>query len=391
MNQTVAERIDALIRGALEAETIPGAIVLLRHGGRVVYEAAHGVSDRQNKAPLRTDSVLWLASLTKPMIAAAILQLWEQDRLQLRDPISRFIPEFAKPRMVRVWRTREGEPEGTLPAVALSGPVQDPPHDLTPASREVTLLDLLTHTSGLQTITIPNSKVPPVVAGDTLASRVPALLDVPLDFQPGTRWAYSNAVSYDVLARVVEIASGLELPRYLRERLFHPLGMQDTGFGLLRTHPRALPVDARFAASPAIAGDGYFSGAAGLWGTLGDYATFAEMLNHGGTLRGIRVLSPRSVEQMSCNQVGELFPGLNGRSRAQGLGFGLGVACIVDATRSGIGLPAGSFGWDGVGTRRFWACPDGDFVLSMYVPDMKLQAQIERLSGELFSDGRAPR
>lgn len=388
MSQTVAERIDALIRGAVAAESIPGAMVLLRQAGRVVYQGAHGVSDRQVKAPLHPDSVLWLASMTKPIIAAAILQLWEHERLQLGDPVSRFIPEFAKPRMVRVWRTREGAQSDTLPAVAPGDYLNDPPHDLVPAQREVTLRDLLTHTGGLQTITIPNTKVKPVVAGDTLATRIPTLADVDLDFQPGTRWAYSNAVSFDVLGRVVEVASGLELPEYLRQRVLSPLGMNDTGFGLGRTHPRAIPVDPRFAASPAMAGDGYFSGAAGLWGSLTDYATFAEMLNHGGELRGVRVLARRSVEQLASNHVGDLFPGLNGRGRTGGLGFGLGVACILDAQRSAIGLPAGSVGWDGVGTRRFWACPHGDVALAMYVPDMKLQAEIEKACAGLWSNGR---
>jgi CubicO group peptidase (beta-lactamase class C family) len=385
MAQTVAERIDTSIRRAVDAESIPGAIVLLRQRESVVHHAAYGVSDRFGKAPLQADSVMWLASLTKPLVAAAILMLWDEGRLQLHDPLSRFISTFSQPRMVRVWHAREGVAQGTLPAVApVPGAApQDPPHDLSPASRELTLFDLLTHTSGLQTITIPNSKVPPTAPTDTLASRVPTLGAVPLDFQPGTRWAYSNAVAYDVLAHVVERVSGLELADFLQQRLFTPLGMKDTGFGMLGKHARAVPVDPRFAASPAMAGERYHSGAAGLWGTAADYATFAEMLRSGGQLRGVRILSSRSVEQMTCNQVGDLFPGLNGRRAAPGFGFGLGVAVVLDPQRAGTGLPAGSFGWDGVGTRRFWASPESEMVLVMYVPDMKLQAEIENLCGEL--------
>jgi CubicO group peptidase (beta-lactamase class C family) len=382
----VADRIDSLLRRAVEAEVIPGAIVLVRQRDRVVHHGAYGVSDRAGRSPLHPDSVMWLASLTKPLVAAAILMLWEEDKLQLHDPLSRFIPSFAQPRMVRVWRTREGESEGALPAVALTPggePPAEPPHDLSPASRELTIFDLLTHTSGLQTITIPNSAVPPTTHSDTLASRVPMLGAVPLDFQPGTRWAYSNAVAYDVLAYIVERVSGLELAAFLQQRLFAPLGMKDTGFAMLGKHPRAVPVDPRFSASPAMAGERYHSGAAGLWGTAADYASFAEMLLNGGQLRGVRILSSRSVEQMTCNQVGELFPGLNGRRRAPGFGFGLSVAVVLDPQRAGTGLPTGSFGWDGVGTRRFWASPESGLVLVMYVPDMKLQAELEDMCGDL--------
>jgi CubicO group peptidase (beta-lactamase class C family) len=235
----------------------------------------------------------------------------------------------------------------------------------------------------LQTITIPNSKVPPTGPTDTLASRVPTLGAVPLDFQPGTRWAYSNAVGYDVLAYIVECVSGLRIADFLQQRLFTPLGMKDTGFGILGKHPRAVPVDPRFAASPAMAGNPYHSGAAGLWGSAADYATFAEMLCNGGQLNGMRILSSRSVEQMTCNQVGDLFPGLNGRRGAAGFGFGLSVAVVLDPERAGTGLPAGSFGWDGVGTRRFWASPETGLVLVMYLPDMKLQAELEDLCADL--------
>jgi CubicO group peptidase (beta-lactamase class C family) len=385
MAQSLTDRIDTLIHRAVDTEAIPGAIVLVRQRGHVLHHSAYGVNDRAGKAPLHPDSVMWLASLTKPMVAAAILMLWEEGRLQLHDPLSRFISSFSQPRMVRVWRTPEGAAKGALPAVAPApgAAPQDPPHDLVPASRELTLFDLLTHTSGLQTITIPNSKVPPTGPTDTLASRVPTLGAVPLDFQPGTRWAYSNAVGYDVLAYIVERVSGLGIADFLQQRLFAPLGMNDTGFGMLGKHARVVPVDPRFAASPAMAGEPYHSGAAGLWGSAADYATFAEMLRNGGQHNSVRILSSRSVEQMTCNQVGDLFPGLNGRRGAAGFGFGLGVAVVLDAQRAGTGLTAGSFGWDGVGTRRFWTSPETGLVLVMYLPDMKLQAELENLCADL--------
>lgn len=392
MSQQVSERLDNLLRRAVETESIPGAIVLLRQHDRVVHHAAYGVNDRQSRVTLQPDSVVWLASMTKPIVAAAILMLREEGKLRLQDPLSRFIPEFALPRMVRVWRAPEGKPSGTLPAVAPSAqPQDDPPHDLVPASREITLFDLLTHTSGLQTITIPNRAVPVTVPGDTLATRIPKLASVPLDFQPGTQWAYSNAVGFDVLGRIVEIVSGVELPAFLEQRVFTPLGMRDTGFGLLDSHPRAVPADPRFAVSPAMAGKGYHSGAAGLWGTLADYGAFAEMLRHGGKLNGVRLLMPQSVEQLTCNQVAALFPGLNGRRAADGFGFGLSVACILDPQRAGVGLPAGSFGWDGVGTRRFWVCPQGELVLTMHVPHIGVQAEVEQLCGELTVNGLSSR
>ncbi len=391
MSEAVTERIDALLRRAVETEAIPGAIAWVRQGGRVVYQGAHGVSDRQLRAPLAADSVLWLASLTKPIVASAVLMLRDEGRLRLDDPLSRFIPEFARPRTVRMWKTPEGQPQGTLPAIA-PGPGQaDPPHELAPAGRELTVFDLLTHTGGLQTITIPNRRIPPVPPDATLASYIPRLADVPLDFEPGTRWAYSNAVSYEVLGYIVELVSGERLPEFLQKRVFAPLGLHDTGFGLLGKHPRAVPVDPRFAAAPAIAAVSYFSGAAGLWGTLSDYGAFAEMLLRGGESHGVQVLAPGSVQEMTSNQVGELLPGLNGRRPAPGLGFGLGVGCVLDPVRSGIGLPGGSFGWDGIGSRRFWAVPQADLVLAMYVPDPRLQAEVEQLCGELVADAQPRR
>lgn len=375
--------VSAVVQRSIENGTISGALLAVRHRGRLVHHEAQGVADRATQAPLHPASVLWLASLTKPLIAAALLSLREQGKLELSDPVSRFIPEFAAPREVRVFEAAGGTPPAAVPAVAQRPDIVavDPPHQLVPAERELTLRDLLTHTSGLQTITIPNSKLPVIGPEDDLGTYVPRLAKVPLDFQPGTRWAYSNAAGFDVLARVVEVVAGQSLPSVLQQRIFEPLAMTDTGFGLA-DHPNGLAIDPRFRASPAIGGTRYFSGAAGLWGSSDDYTRFGEMLRNGGLAGsqagGARVLSAQSVELMTRDHVGTLFPGLNGRRRSGGLGFGLSVATVVDPAASGIALAKGAFGWDGVGTRRFWVSPSQELAFFMYVPDASVQVQVEQ-------------
>ena len=361
-------RISQVVQGHIDSGDVPGAIVLAAHRGEIVFREAWGVADRESESPLQPDTVFWMASMTKPFVAAAILQMREEGRLELDDAVSEFIPEFSRPSMVRIFAPGALESaSGGLPGQ----PAVDPEHELSPAVREITVRDLLTHTSGLQTIGIPNASIPILDHEQTLASYIPQLADVPLDFQPGTQWAYSNATGFDVLARIVEVASGQTFEEFIRERLFNPLGITDASFGpRADLASRTAPLGGNFAGlmnHPCVADTNYDCGSAGLWMTADDYWRFAQMLANRGTFDGRRVMEPDSVDLMVSNHTGDLFPGTGGIS-ADGSVFGLSVLIVQDPDAAGVTVPAGSFGWDGVGSRRFWVWPEDEVVIVMLLP-----------------------
>lgn len=373
MSELSLPRAERVVTQAVETGQIPGAIVTVAVEGKVVHRDARGVPDPRSGVRLQPDSILWLASLSKVVCAAALLMLADDGKLSVEDPVSRYIPEFAEPGRVRVL------PPGTPPPPP--APPFGPPPDPLPAyqevaaEREITIRDLLTHTSGLQTIFRWNPDYVPPAPGDTLAGHVPGLARVVRDFQAGAEWAYSNAAGFDVLSRVAELASGRPFDELLRSRVFGPLGIDGMGFGLAGDK-RAVPVDPAFLANPVITGEGYYSGAAGLWGDAESYLRFAWMLRDGRASGG-ELLSPGTVRQMTSNQIGGLHPVLAGRSAADGLGFGFAVAVVTSAAVAGLPLGDGSFGWDGVATRRFWVDPDGGFAFFMYAQDAGVQQDIE--------------
>ena len=355
------QRLHQAVAQYVSDGTLPGAVTLVSRNGRVVWLESQGVMDIESKTPMTKDAIFPVFSMTKPMTATAILILMEQGKLRLSDPVSRFIPEFKQPGKVRVLKSG-------VPAPAPGGRGGYPPesYDIVPASREITIRDLLTHTSGMVSIGVPNPNAPVLQMTDTLTELVPRFAPVPLDFQPGTKWAYSNFAGFDILARIVEIASGQPFGQFLKAMIFDPLGMQDTGF-----HPKTDQRASRFVSQyqrtpgglrpqnpPSIAANSttYTSGSAGLSTTATDYWRFAQMLLNRGELNGNRVLSPNSVDLMTSNQVGDLFPGSSGVP-GRGVGFGLSVLVVKDSIAADLRVPDGSFGWDGVGSYRFWVCP----------------------------------
>ncbi|HWI71362.1 MAG TPA: serine hydrolase [Baekduia sp.] len=341
--------VGAVVRGRVADGTIPGALVLVAQGGEVVHSELVGSLD------LAPDLSFWLASLTKPVIAAAVLMLAQDGRLALDDEVADHLPELGAPRAVRTWNA---PPPMGLPGAP--APADLPGFRLDPAERALTLRDLLTHTAGLQMLMAYNPDFPWPSGDETLAQYVPKLAGVPLDFQPGTCWGYSNAGGFDVLGRVIEVASGQRLGAFLLERIFTPLGM----------------TSARFGGIPGMPGTAFESGGAGLWMSATDYRRFAELLLRGGD----DLLSAESVREMTTNQVGALMESVNGRPPAPGgagLGFGLSVVTVEDAAATGLAVPDGSFGWDGITTRRFWASPREQRFLFMYIPDQAVQAEVE--------------
>jgi CubicO group peptidase (beta-lactamase class C family) len=330
-------RIREAVQRHVDAGEVSGAVTLVVRRGKIAHFEAYGVQDLETKKPMPKDGIFRLASMSKPITAAAVLMLVEEGKVRLNDPVSRFIPEF----------------KGMKVAVPRPGPPGA--FDVVSASRDITVRDLLTHGSGLASGGLGASKTPERGAHDTLATYIPKLGAVPLDFQPGTLWRYSGLAGFDVLSRIVEIASGQPYERFLRERLFDPQGMKDTGFywspaaaPRLVTLYRRTP-DGKLERVPdqnGLSSPTYFSGAGGMVSTAEDYAQFAQMLLNGGELNGRRYLGKRTVESMATNHTGDMVNGQFGRP-ARGMGFGLGVQVVEDPAASGLAQSKGSWGWAG--------------------------------------------
>jgi CubicO group peptidase (beta-lactamase class C family) len=332
------KRIHEVVMRRVGEGMVSGAVTAVSRKGKLVHFEAHGLMDIESKKPMTKDALFHLASTSKPVTAVAILILMEEGKLHLTDPVSKYIPEFR---------------EMKVAVKAESGDVT-----LVPAQRGITIHDLLTHTSGLGTGGAGNAEFQQVMKTrqptDTLATFIPRLGAVPLDYQPGTQWRYSGLAGFDTLGRIVEIASGMKFDEFLRTRLFLPLGMTNTWFNVpesesarrVTIYRRTVNGLEKFPARPQIGGPNYPSGAGGLTSTVSDYLKFAQMLCNGGTLDGKRILSPWTVDLMMSNNVGDLFNGQIGRP-PKGMGFGLGGEVVVSAVDAKLRKPDGSYGWDG--------------------------------------------
>jgi CubicO group peptidase (beta-lactamase class C family) len=357
------QRIHDAMQRHIDAGEIAGVVTLVAKNGRIVYFEPQGWADVDTKRPMQKDSVFNWASATKPMTATAILMLVEEGKIHPDDPVSKFIPEFkdAKVRILKPGATLEAPAFQPGSAIPLAPSNESPlaSSELVRADHDITIRDLLTHTSGLMSLGVPNPAAPPAddLLSTTLAGMMPRFAAVPLDFQPATKWAYSNWAGFDILARIVEIASGNTFDQFLKERLFEPLGIRDAGFDPFDDN-RASRVAIRYGVvkgggikkpdlpTPWSRAKNYYSGAAGLSGTTEDYWRFMQMLANGGEFNGKRILSPGVVELMSSNHVGDLFPGAQGFVKA-GTGFGYGVQVVVNRVVGDQLLPNGTFGWVG--------------------------------------------
>jgi CubicO group peptidase (beta-lactamase class C family) len=356
------QRIDELVQRHIDAGSFTGAVTLVARDGRIAYLEAHGLMDLEQNKPMVEDGIFRIMSMTKPIVGVATLMMMEEGKVRLQDPVSKFIPEWHD--MV------VGMPVASGPAfpVGGGGPGAGPaaPEFYTvPAEREVTVRDLLTHTSGVVSGQISNFVNRDVAAGptETLGDYVPRLGKVPLEFQPGTRWAYSAAAGFDVLSRIVEVASGMPIDEFLERRLFGPLGMHDTTYIPPHRDPRLVTLYSRTAeglrpqADPGFMNGVYFSGGGGLFSTASDYAQFALMLANEGELGGVRILSPRLVELMGSVFAPDTLPG-----RPRGESFGLSVRVVNDPVARNTFLSNGSFGWSGAYGTHFWVDPEKHLV-----------------------------
>jgi len=368
------QRIHAAMQRHIDAGEIAGVITLVARNGKVVYFDPQGWADLETKRPMQKDNVFNLASATKPITAVAVLMMVEEGKIHLNDPVWKYVPEFKneKVRILKAGATLETD-SGVS---ATADPVASP--ELVKANHDITIRDLLTHTSGLMSLGVPNPGAPDSneLLKTNLAGMVPRFAAVPLDFQPGTKWAYSNWAGFDVLGRIVEITSGKPFDQFLKERIFEPLGIKDTGFGpfsdfraprlATRYNPSPTGLKKTDPPTPWSAATKYFSGAAGLSGSTEDYWRFMQMLANGGEFNGKRLLSPETVELMRSNHVGDLFPGSQGFPR-EGTGFGYGVQVVTDRNASNSLLPNGTFGWVGASGCEGLTSPKENIVMIFMV------------------------
>ena len=359
-------RIDAYIKNEIAGNKIPGAIMMIQRNGKTVYSSSFGVRDPGTKEPMTPSTIFRIYSMSKPITTVAAMMLVEEGKLQLDDPLSKYIPAFAN---VKVGVEKKGE-DGAMGL------------DLVPVKRPITIQDLMRHTSGITYGFFGEGLVKKayvdahMFAGDVdNAEFAERLAKLPLVYQPGTTWDYSH--STDILGRVIEVVSGKSLYQFEKERLLDPLGMKDTSFYVTDPAKKSLvaepfPNDRKIGndaeiSDPRVA-QKWESGGGGMVSTIGDYARFAQMVLNGGTLAGKRYLSPKTIAYMGSNHIGSGSGVVPGPYYLPGPGFGFGLGFAV-RTESGVSLAEGSVGemnWSGAGGTTFWVDPkENMFVVFM--------------------------
>jgi CubicO group peptidase (beta-lactamase class C family) len=341
--------------GRLEARgEMAGAVTAIARRGQLVRLQASGYADLAAHRPMATDEIFAIASMTKPIATVGLLMLLEEQRILLSDPVEKYLPEF---RDAKVAVPQAGAPGG---------------YSLVPVARSVTIHDLLIHRSGLPTGAGPAAAAlraaMAALPGDAvLADHIRALASVPHNFQPGAAWEYGP--SLDVIGRVIEVITGQPLDAYLRQRIFEPLGMKDTGFTVPAEKRSRLAViyqrraDGSLApARPQDPAPRFFSAGGGLFSTAPDYLRFCQMLLNGGELDGRRLLSRKSVELMRARH-SDPIP----LSFLHGQYFGLGVAVQKDDGDSGILSSPGTYGWSGAYNTYFRIDPKEQLILILLV------------------------
>jgi len=345
------EKTRQALEADVESKRVPGAVLLLVRNGKIVTYDAIGFQDRAAQTPMKKDSIFRVASMSKPITTVAAMILAEDDKLDVAAPVAQYLPEFKD---VKVGT------EGLA------------------VKRPMTVQDLMRHTSGLTYGLFGTSAVDQLYlkanmfGAKSLADMVKIIAGLPLLHQPGEVWEYS--VSTDVLGRVVEVASGMDLDRFIQERITGPLKMNDTGFWVKESAiSRLAKPDAKsnLPFSDATKKPAIFSGGGGLFSSAGDYARFAQMLLNGGELDGVRILAPKTVALMTSDQLPltterhtpvAMVLGPFGPVPEMGTSFGLGFAVRVDAGRNPLPGSVGDFSWGGITGTLFWVDPKEKLV-----------------------------
>jgi CubicO group peptidase (beta-lactamase class C family) len=349
------KRVHALVERYIDKGEIAGAVSLVARRGRVAHFEAQGVMDLDTKKPMRTDVIFRLASMTKPVTSLAVMMLHEEGHFLLEDPVSKFLPEFKNPKVAVANGPNERHTAG---------------YRLVPAEREITIRQLLTHSAGLASgsggPTLALVKSLSRKPEDLLADHIRKLAELPLNFQPGAAWEYGPAT--DVLGRLVEVVSGQSLDAFFRERILGRLGMNDTWFYLPQDRiPRLATAYTKqgdalkklTAPGPANPAGKFFSGAGGLAGTAEDYFRFCQLLLNGGQLDGTRLVSRKTIEMMTANQIGKLPLW---QDAYRGYGFGIGFRVRQNLGESLTLGSVGEYGWGGAYGTYFWVDPKEQMI-----------------------------
>jgi CubicO group peptidase (beta-lactamase class C family) len=356
ISQERVAKLDAMLEEAIQKEQVPGLVAMVVKDGKVVYHSAKGFADVESGKAMEKNSIFRIASQTKAITSTAVMILWEEGKFRLDDPISKYIPEFKNPQVLSGFR------------------YADTTYSTKPSSREITIRHLLTHTSGLGYGVIDGDERMKMIyhkAGVvdlfttenvTIGESVKRLAKLPLHHEPGSKYTYSEGL--DVLGYLIEIVSGKPFDVFLKERIFDPLGMNDTRFylsdaqapRLVTVHTRkdnkwaSYPVTFYDPAYPKTGAKTFFSGGAGLSSTTEDYAKFLQMYLNRGVYNGNRILSSKTIETIMENQVGDLW----NSDRYYGLAFG--VVTDKGVALGGIGSK-GTFDWGGYFNTQYFADP----------------------------------
>ena len=346
-------RLNAAVKKLVDDKQVAGLVTLVERHGKVVQFDAAGVLDVRKPDAMQKDSIFRIYSMSKPVTGVAMMMLYEEGKWQLNDPVSRYIPEFARMK-VYTGKNEDGTPK------------------LEDARRSMTMRELMTHTAGLGYVLSPINPVDKMIidgnvlnAGAPLQSMIDGLAKIPLLAQPGTRWSYSIAV--DVQGYLVEKFSGQPFGEFARKRIFGPLGMKDTAFYVPKEKlPRFAQVHMGSGSNlavdvnrpdPKVIPLGP-SGGGGLFSTAMDYARFCEMLLQGGQFNGVRLLAPRTVEMMRTNHVNPDPL----KTMPPGTGWGMDFQIVTDAAAAGEPVSNGTFSWFGIAGTWFWIDPVTDLA-----------------------------
>jgi len=360
----------AAVKADVDKGALPGAVLLVARNGKLVMLEAVGVVDPATKAPMPKDAIFRIYSMSKPITSVAAMILFEEGRILLSDPVSKYLPKM-KDMKVGVEKPAADGGKPTL--------------ELVPAAREMTVQDLLRHSSGLTYgaagTNLVKAQWQEAAAGKgrpSNAELVDRIAKLPLLFQPGTTWEYST--STDVLGRVVEVVSDRSLYQFEKERILDPLGMKDTSFYVLDPAKQSRIAEPLPANRVLASGNEMFdprveakleSGGGGMMGTAMDYARFCQMLLNGGTLDGKRILGPRTVAYMASDHLGNTIkPGPN-YLPGPGFGFGLGFAVRTAAGEAPAAGSVGEYNWSGAAGTTFWIDPKEKMFVVFMIQDPK--------------------
>jgi CubicO group peptidase (beta-lactamase class C family) len=378
-------RIDTLVDHYISQGWLNGVVTLVIRDGHVIQYKAYGYANKEEGKRMERDQLFRFASQSKAVISTGIMQLFEEGKLYLDEPLADFLPAFRNTRVLDKFNAA------------------DTTYTTVPAKRLITIRDLLTHSSGIGYPMIGSAEMKAIyakakipvglgVVDYDLRERMEALATLPLAFQPGEKWMYG--LSIDVLGCVIEVVSGKNLEEYLHEKIFRPLGMNDTYFNVPASKARRLAtvytedslhhvmrqkdtlgIDPDY----PLAKKRYFSGGAGLTGTAWDYAIFLQTMLNGGIYNGVRILSPRTVQLMTSGQLSFLYNGADNI----GLAFGLTSAHSADREMRN----EGSFGWGGYFGTTDWADPKARLVcliMTQQTPNSHVDIE-KRLENIIYS------